>query len=358
MSEAEKLSIEILKRFENKTLSPEQLPSKRELAREFGLSPATVSNAIKILKDSGKLRTVPGRGVYMADFKGSAASPSGMTIGLAGAYIPEPRDLDRDGIEIVSKAPILDGIWESAQEAGAVLVMLPGMSQSVDIAMFKKLRLDGLIIAGGLPHSELLALRNCGIPVILANYTAPAVPPLNFVDFDNIWMIREAVKIFKANGHQRIAFTGTMGTSVAGYSEWLKEQFFIALIKEGLHYRYEDYVSLEEQYTKDKLPAYDSTLKMLEMPEPPTAFFAWQQVFAKGMSAAFAEKKLKVPEDVSIIVSARDTYEKFSIFSLPMREVGHRLFSNLAAMTVNPTHFAAEFIRPTYIDNSSVGRKG
>ncbi len=76
------------------------------------------------------------------------------------------------------------------------------------------------------------------------------------------------------------------------------------------------------------------------------------------MSAAFAEKKLKVPEDVSIIVSARDTYEKFSIFSLPMREVGNRLFSNLATMTVNPTHFAAEFIRPTYIDNSSVGRKG
>jgi GntR family transcriptional regulator len=57
------------------------LPSITELTEETGLAVGTVRRAIKILVDDGLVRTVPGRGTYVADTartkKGGGSRPSG-----------------------------------------------------------------------------------------------------------------------------------------------------------------------------------------------------------------------------------------------------------------------------------------
>lgn len=42
----------------------EQLPSRTDLASRFGVSPMTVSNAMRLLRDEGVVASVPGRGVF------------------------------------------------------------------------------------------------------------------------------------------------------------------------------------------------------------------------------------------------------------------------------------------------------
>ncbi len=58
------------------------VPSITELTEETGLAVGTVRRAIKILVEDGLVRTVPGRGTYVADSvrtkpPGSSAPPSG-----------------------------------------------------------------------------------------------------------------------------------------------------------------------------------------------------------------------------------------------------------------------------------------
>jgi DNA-binding GntR family transcriptional regulator len=43
----------------------EKLPSGRELAREYGIAPMTVSSALKVLHDEGLVGSLQGSGVYV-----------------------------------------------------------------------------------------------------------------------------------------------------------------------------------------------------------------------------------------------------------------------------------------------------
>lgn len=54
------------KRIENGELPPGRpIPSKRALRQEHGVSGQTVDKAVRILKDEGLVRTVPGLGLFV-----------------------------------------------------------------------------------------------------------------------------------------------------------------------------------------------------------------------------------------------------------------------------------------------------
>ncbi len=42
----------------------ERLPSRTDLASQFNVSPMTVQNAMRILREEGVVATIPGRGVF------------------------------------------------------------------------------------------------------------------------------------------------------------------------------------------------------------------------------------------------------------------------------------------------------
>jgi DNA-binding GntR family transcriptional regulator len=67
----------------------EKLPSGRDLAREYGIAPMTVSTALKVLKDEGMIGSLQGRGVYV--LLPAQRPPSAVT---------SPRRLDRIDAEV------------------------------------------------------------------------------------------------------------------------------------------------------------------------------------------------------------------------------------------------------------------
>ncbi len=42
-----------------------RLPGERALQQEFGLAPMTIRKAVRLLRDEGLIRTVPGWGTYV-----------------------------------------------------------------------------------------------------------------------------------------------------------------------------------------------------------------------------------------------------------------------------------------------------
>ncbi len=47
-----------------------RLPGERALQQEFGLAPVTIRKAVRLLRDEGLVRTVPGMGTYVARKEG------------------------------------------------------------------------------------------------------------------------------------------------------------------------------------------------------------------------------------------------------------------------------------------------
>jgi len=333
-----------------------RIPSKSSLAKEFGVSPATVSNAIRLLKDEGALRSVPGKGVYLASAAlGKAARKgrgAGLLIGLAGCYLPSGESFAADGVQALDYNPVISGVWAAAREAGAALAMVPGKPGSIDAQLVRRLKLDGVIVAGGMPFSELMKLRRLPAPVVLANYPAAPACPLGFADFDNAWMLEDAVRRFKAKGRSRVAFVGQRDYSVPGYGAWLKERFVIALAKAGLQWLPELFL---EAAASPASPLSDSEAgALLSLKAPPDAVFCWSPSWAVSLAAAAKAKGLKAPRDLSLAVCSNHGEPGFSFYRQPCERLGRLLFEFLAASANDRSAFLSEFLRPSFNDRRSI----
>ncbi len=334
-----------------------RLPSKSALAKEFGVSPATVSNAIRMLKDQGAIRSVPGKGVYLASGAPAKAGSgrkrgAGLLLGLAGCYLPSGRSLEADGLTALSGNPILSGVWTAVRESGSTLAMIPGEPGLLDVPLIRRLKLDGVIVAGGMPASELEKLRRASIPAMLSNYPVSLGNPVSFVDFDNAWMLEEAVRLFKARGRRRVAFLGASAYSVPGYGDWLKERFLIALAKSGLFYDFTELFA--ELPMQGPAPAYEAASAMLSLPEPPDSFFCWSSSFADSVALAAKERSLRIPRDLSIAVCVNSGETRFSQFLQPCEELGRALFESLCKRIDDPGLFIAEFMKPVFQDRRTI----
>jgi len=333
-----------------------KIPSKSCLAKEFGVSPATVSNAIRLLKDGGSLRSVPGKGVYLASAAPGKASRkkrgAGLLIGLAGCYLPSGDSFASDGVQALDYNPVISGVWAAAREAGATLAMVPGGPGSIDLQLVRRLKLDGVIVAGGTPFAELLKLRRMPVPLVLSNYPAVPASPFSFADFDNAWMLEDAVRRFKDRGCSRIAFVGQREYSVPGYGAWLKERFMIALAKAGLQWFPELWM---ESSSPSVRPLSESEAEsLLSLRSPPDAAFCWSPSWAASLVSAAKAKGLKAPRDLSLAVCSNSGEPGFSFYRQPCERLGRLLFEFLADSANDPSAFLSEFLRPSFNDRRSV----
>ena len=100
-----------------------------------------------------------------------------------------------------------------------------------------------------------------------------------------------------------------------GYREGLKAAglpFDEALVEQGDFYQ---------------AKGFEAALKLLRLPNPPTAIFAANDVSAFGVAAAVRELRLRVPGDVSVvgfddIPSARQTYPPLTTVRQPLYDMG------------------------------------
>ncbi|WP_340109965.1 LacI family DNA-binding transcriptional regulator [Pikeienuella sp. HZG-20] len=303
----------------------------REIAREVGVSTATVSRvlnnpeSVSSAKRDAVLRVIE-QNDYVND--GMARALSGgrtMTIGLV---IPT--------ITNSIYASSTHAIQRLAQKNGyAVILVVSDFDAVTEKNLIRRLverRVDGIILTGGEhdPGVYRMLERN-GVPCVLTWRLADS-SSYPCVSFDNYAAGRLAMDHLLSLGHRRIGLI--CGRSdVNDRARERRRSYEDAMTEAGLDI--DSGLIFERDF--EFVEGQTAMSRMLITPEPPTAVFAANDIQAVGALSACRNAGLRVPEDISIVGFDDLPITQFSAPQLttlrvPAAEMGHRAATRLLQM--------------------------
>ena len=269
----------------------------KDIARELGISPSTVSRA---LKDHPDISTETKKLVNALAEKLNY-QPNIVALNLRqkktntiGVVIPE--------IVHFFFSTVISGIEDIAYQAGYnVILAQSNESYQREVTDMKALfnsRVDGMLLSlsretTNFDHIESIISK--GVPIVFYDrmYDSPTSSKVVVDDFAGA---KEAVLHMIDQGCKRIAHlmaAPNLFISVdrfKGYEEALKERN----IKFNKEWVSECYSGTFEEGKR-------ATQKLLSLPNPPDAIFANNDPMAMGAMMAIKEKGLKIPQDVAVV---------------------------------------------------------
>lgn len=269
----------------------------KDIARELGISPSTVSRA---LKDHPDISVATKKAVNeLADKLNYQPNTVALNLrqrktNTIGVIIPE--------IVHFFFSTVISGIEDVAYEAG-YNVILAQSNESVereksDIKALFNSRVDGLLLSisretTNFDHIESIISK--GLPIVFYDrmYTNPNTSKVIVDDYEGA---KEAVLHLIEQGYKRIAhLEAAPGLQIAvdrrrGYVDALKENNMP--IKETMIIECPN-GSLED--------GKKATKKLLSLTSPPDAIFANNDLLAMGAMLSIKEKGLKIPGDIALM---------------------------------------------------------
>lgn len=293
----------------------------RDVARKAGVSVATVS---RVMNGSGPVSAAAARRIHEAATSlryvphiGARSLITAKTHTL-GVLLP-----DLYG-EFFSE--LIRGIQQGAQGHGYNLLFASAHGGKPEIRSAIRAmrgRVDGLIIMS--PHVDAETLVEnfpTSVPIALLSCALRGTKhPM--IDIDNARGAREVVRYLVGTGHRRIAhITGASGNVDA--VERLKG-FRAAMKAAGLTRA--DGPEIEGDFTE--AAGYLAGDQLLRLTPRPTAVFAANDAMALGVMGALRERRMRVPEDVSVvgfddIPVARYVHPTLTSVHVPIADMGER----------------------------------
>lgn len=190
------------------------------------------------------------------------------------------------------------------------------------IESFVERQIDGIIYATMFHYEVDLPSFPPNVPVVLLdcytrNRSLPSVVP------DEVQGGRAATKALLDKGHRRVAFINNIDpitaqcTRLEGYKQAL-DAFDVPFDAELVKYGRTTHTS----------GGYNCTLELLQLPDPPTAIFCFNDVVAMGTYDALRKQGMKIPDDVAVIgfdnmeMIAAQLHPALSTMELPHYEMG------------------------------------
>jgi len=278
---------------------PRAAPSKtmtiREIAREAGVSTATVSRVLNRPKEvspatRAKVLAVSERNHYVSD--GLAVGLVSRRSNLLGLVIPT--------ITNSIYASSTQAIQRAAQKAGyTVLVGISDFSPEIEAGLVHKLierRVEGLILTGAARPARLYAkLDRNGVPFVIT-WKLDDAPGLACVSFDNYKAAMAAVDYLVSLGHRRIGLVCGRG-EVNDRAHDRRRAFVDGLAKHGLTLD----PALIHEGDFEFIEGRAALHRMLRQSRPPTAVFCANDIQALGALYECQDAGLRVPRDISIV---------------------------------------------------------
>jgi len=286
----------------------DRLPTEDMLVQELGVSRTTVRRAIDELLRMGLVIRRQGSGTFVrVRSDGRTSRPGNPTdiVGVLVRDIASPDDVYPDiirGIQDVcgrhDRHVILantDDDWAKMNHAmtrfiqegvsGVIIspvIQIPGITTR-EFERFQRNRID-----------MYRGFEAAGIPIVLVNRRVPGVE-VPCVKADNFLGGYMATRHLLEEGHRQIAAVfpppySTVKEREQGYRE--------ALAEEGLKPAdgFVQYACLD-----DPDPIRTTVDSLLELPEPPTALFAFTDDFAARVYEILSEKGIRVPDDMALV---------------------------------------------------------
>ncbi|MFE9833918.1 LacI family DNA-binding transcriptional regulator [Streptomyces sp. NPDC005551] len=269
-------------------------PTLAVVAREAGVSVPTASKVV-----NGREDVAPGtrkRVTEALDRLGYVRRPR-----FDPARAPRLIDLVVHTLDSSRSGAVLHGAEQAAHDAGLDLVVTtgPGRDGRPGHGWQDRITARGsagmLFSLAELSPSQYAWLEQHRIPFVMvdpAHEPPPGVISVGAADWRGGLLATEHLL---ALGHERIAVIGGRryeaagGARVAGYRS--------ALAAAGVRCRPE-YL---RHAGSDEGGAHRRMSRLLDLPEPPTAVFACSDTMALGVYRALAERRLRVPDDLSVV---------------------------------------------------------
>lgn len=254
---------------------------------------------------------------------------------------------------------VLKGVEAATIQLGLDLVLYNVENNNQRDNYFIKLsmrrKVDGLLILS-LPPDDAAALRlkEAKLPVILVDAYSPL---LTSIVVNNVEGAYRAIKFLIEKGHRRIGFINGIIEGIEGNFKFNQANDRLiglhrALNEAGLKFEPELVIATGWNREQGKQAA----LKLLSLPEPPTAIFAASDMQAVGVLEAARSLSLAVPEDLTVM--GYDGLEIAELLELttvqqPMRYMGELGVTKLLELMESPQR-APELIR---LDTTLVERR-
>ncbi|NLY92185.1 MAG: LacI family transcriptional regulator [Firmicutes bacterium] len=307
-----------------------------EVAKLAGVSKATVSRVLnnrpvssetyaKVMKAIRELKYQP---------NAQARSLSLRRAKVIGLIAPD--------LQGVFHGPIIMGVEQVLQNNDFNLIVSRVQSKEYRLAkMLKEKKVDGLIITTPRQIGEkaILALKRDNFPVVVIDGNVGK--QVSSVEIDNYQGAFQATEHLIKLGHTRIAVISSPPSfresqeRLLGYQDALKQYnlpFDSTMVREG------DYL----------LPSGEREMeKLLALPSPPTAVFAFSDLMAIGAIHCLFKKGFSVPKDMAVIgfddsIVAQSFYPPLTTVRQPIMEMGvvaaRKMLAILSGEEVEPTH--------------------
>lgn len=266
----------------------------RDVAKEAGVSPSTVSRALKghtLISQQTRqaVEAACQRLRYVPDL--TAQSLAGDQSHTIGVIVPDVSNPYFSALFTVIEA-------FAAENGYSVLLINSQYDQELELEAVDRMlsqRVDGLLLVANSPASqqrqaELLADTPC---VFIGNNHGPSC---SFVESDNARGAREAVQYLYRLGHRRIIFFGggqnsrTLELRLDGYCQAMRDRGLSPAA----------YTALTETVDMGRW-CRETAHRLLRESVPPDAILAYSDVTAMQTLDAAAELGLEAPRDFSII---------------------------------------------------------
>lgn len=217
---------------------------------------------------------------------------------------------------------ILSGLEAKLSEEGLSISFLRTHSELEDKTIFLNLlseNLSGMVIMESLSEDMYRQIKD-NIGCIVGIDTIHE--DIDNIRYDRFEAAEKAVTHLIEKGHKRIGYLGSASSGDVRTEKRYKG-YLNALIEAGIK---EDLRIVRDTKWSRK-QCYQSTLEILDAPNPPTAIFAASDLMGMVALNAIYERGLKVPDDISVIGISNIEMSKYtnpplSTVDVPMREMG------------------------------------
>src|SRR6476661_2434010 len=288
----------------------------RQIADLAGVSIATVSRVLNGREDvSEETRGLVSRVIRENGYTANrnAQSLSGGRTGLVGVLVPLVFPAYFSGI--------LAGAAEALSERDFQIVLSPtGGEHDREVSVLDRLHglTDGaLIILPEESNDELERLLDSGYRFVVLDPLMPLNERIPSVSAAHTSGADQAMRHLLELGHRRIA-------QISGPSGWLATEdrrrgYRAALAAAGIL----PDLTLEVESIPEIAPGRAAAEQLLDLPEAPTAIFAFNDNIAIGAMQAARERGLRVPDDLSVV--GFDDVEHATVVSPTLTTVRQRL---------------------------------
>ncbi len=253
---------------------------------------------------------------------------------------------------------LLSGVGHEASEHGYDLLLSAQTRGEEELSAYRRIvagsRVDGVVLARVMADDpRILYLQELAHPFVIFGRTEAGDCP--YIDLDGVASMRRVVEHFADYGHQRIGVI--LSPPELMFTTLRYEGYVQALAALGLPRD----PALTVQGNLTQQSGQEAAECLLDLPNPPTAIIAFNDLMALGVMTAIRDRGLTVGEDVAVagfddIPAAAGTTPPLTTVRQPIYDIGCRLADMLIRLingeTLDETQILVE---PELIVRASSG---